>query len=146
QPESYAGIITVTGLTKQQYLATDNWKYCNNIWTAAHDGQSAPTELQPNPGGLPIDTFRSIDDACQLTTLFQQLAEKTGQYLNDNNWVHTVDTYGPIINRGGGPYASLGANKYDLVDSFQLASFDPTIQQNGDWKPRGELQNITNDG
>jgi ABC-type branched-subunit amino acid transport system substrate-binding protein len=145
-PNPYAGIITVTGLTKQQYLASDNWTYCNNIWKAAHNGQGAPTELQPNPGGLPIDTYGSINDACQLTSLFQQLAAKTGPYLNDNNWVHTVNTYGPIVNRGGGQYASLGVNKYDFDDSFQLASFDPTIPANGDWKPQGALQNITNDG
>jgi hypothetical protein len=145
-PNPYDGITTVTGVTKQQYLASDNWKYCDGIWKAAHNGQEAPTQLQPNPGGLPIDTYGSINDACQLTSLFQQLAAKTGQYLNDKNWVHTVDTYGPIINRGGGQYASLGANKYDFDDTFQLASYDPTIPENGDWKPQGELQNITTGG
>jgi hypothetical protein len=146
-PNPFNGMITATGITKPQYLQTDNWKYCNDIWKAAHNGQDAPLELQPNPkGGLPIDTYGSINDACQLTSLFQQIALKVGQYMNVNNWVHAVNTYGPIINRGGGQYASLGLNKYDFDDSFQLATYDPTIPANGDWKPQGQLQNFTNDG
>ncbi len=147
KPNPFDGMITATGLTKDQYLASANWKFCDDIWKAAHNGQEAPTQLQPNPsGGLPVDTYGSINDACQLTTLFQQIANKVGPYLNVNNWVHAVNTYGPIINRGGGQYASLGLNKYDFDDSFQMATFDPTIPANGDWKPQGQIQNFTNDG
>ncbi len=145
-PNPYTGIITATGITKNEYLQTDNWKYCNDIWKAAHNGQDAPTQLQPNPGGLPIDTYGSINDACQLTSVFQQIATKVGPYLNINNWVHTVNTFGPIINRGGGQYASFGLNKYDMDDTFRLASFDPTIAPVGDWKPLTPVQDVTTEG
>ena len=145
-PNPFDGMITATGITKPQYLQSDNWKYCNDIWKAAHNGQDAPLQLQPNPnGGLPIDTYGSINDACQLTSLFQQIALKVGQYMNVNNWVHAVNTYGPIINRGGGQYASLGLNKYDFDDGFQMATYDPTIPANGDWKPQGQLQDFPSD-
>jgi hypothetical protein len=56
--------------------------------------------------------------------------------------VYTVDNYGPIANRGGGPYASLRNGKYHFDDTFQLQSFDPTIPPTGNWKPLTPYQNI----
>jgi ABC-type branched-subunit amino acid transport system substrate-binding protein len=142
-PNPYTGLLTANGITKDEYIKGPNWKHCNDIWKAAHNGADAPTNPLPNPGGLPIDQYGSINDACQVTALFHDIAAKVGPYLNDNNWVHTVDTFGPITNYGGGPYASLSLNKYDIDDTFRLVEFDPTIPPHGDWKPLTDMKNIS---
>src|SRR5207245_2307412 len=84
----------------------------------------------------------SINDACQSLSLFHDVATRVGKYLNTANWVYTVDHYGPIANRGGGPYASLRQGKYDFDDTFQLQSFDPTIPPTGNWKTLTPYENI----
>ena len=63
--------------------------------------------------------------------------------LASPNWVATVNSYGPIVNRGGGPFASLRQGKYDTDDTFQLQQFDSTLPPNGNWKALGDYQNIS---
>ena len=65
------------------------------------------------------------------------------QYLNAENWVAAVNSFGPIVNRGGGPYASLRQGKYDDDDTFQLQQFDSSLPPNGNWKALGDYQNIS---
>ena len=60
---------------------------------------------------------------------------RVGPVLNNENWVRTVDNYGPIRNVGSGPYASLHAGKYDVDDTFRLEQFDPSILPDGQWQP-----------
>ena len=54
-----------------------------------------------------------------------------------------MNSFGPIVNRGGGPYASLRQGKYDDDDTFQLQQFDSTLPPNGNWKALGDYQNIS---
>ena len=64
--------------------------------------------------------------------------------MNAPNWVATVNSFGSIINRGGGPYASLRQGKYDDDDTFQLQQFDSALPPNGNWNGDGPYQNISN--
>jgi hypothetical protein len=96
----------------------------------------------PGPDGKTLDTYGSINDACQILSLFHDVAAKVGKPLNTTNWVGTVQTFGEVANRGGGPYASLRAGKTDFDDTFQLQEYDPTIPPKGNWKPLSEYQNI----
>ena len=145
-PNPYEGIITAGGPTAHEYTLSDNWKYCSDVFEK-QTGKKPPTaeDIVPGPGGKTLDTYGSINDACQLVTMFQDVATKAGKYLNADNWVHTVDTYGPIRNVGGGKYASLTAGKYDVDDTFRLEAYDSSLppKGKGNWDPITDLQNIT---
>jgi len=146
KPNPYDGIITAGGPTSTEYDASENWAYCSKIYQE-QTGQKAPdaTTVLKTPDGKILDTYGAINDACQLVTLFHDIMVKVGQYPNGPNWQYVADHYGPITNRGGGPYASLTKGKYDIDDSFRLESFDSTIS-NGDFKPITPIQNITGTG
>jgi len=75
--------------------------------------------------------------------MFHDIGEKVGQYLNNTNWQYTVDHFGPITNRGSGPYSSLHAGKYSADDNWRLQVYDPTLGDAGLWKPMTPLQDIT---
>lgn len=143
RPNPYEGIITATGVTPQEYDHSDNWKYCADIYRA-QTGKVAPDAetVLPGPNGKTLDTNGSINDACQIMTMFHDIATRVGQYLNTDNWVQTVNNFGHIRNAGGGPYASLHTGKYDMDDSFRLTEFDSTIPPTGNWKSVTDLQNI----
>jgi hypothetical protein len=74
--------------------------------------------------------------------MFRDIGTRVGADLNDQSWVHTVDTYGPIRNLGGGAYASLHAGKYDVDDTFRLEEFDSSIAPKGEWRPLTPLDDV----
>ena len=143
-PNPYEGILTAYGPTAQEFDQSANWKYCATIYQT-QTGKVAPNAeaVVPGPDGKTLDTYGSINDACQLLTMFHDIATRVGHDLNVPNWVHTVDTYGAIRNVGAGAYASLHAGKYDVDDTFRLVAFDSTIPPQGTWRPLTPLQDIT---
>jgi len=143
-PNPYDGIITADGPTTQEYNAGPNWGHCADIYKQ-ETGQTAPNgeTVIPGPNGKTIDLYGAINDTCQLTLMFQTIGNRVGKYLNDNNWMHAVNTFGSITDYGSGPYDALFAGHYDDEDSFRLESFDPTLGAKGDWKTLTPLLNIT---
>lgn len=143
-PNPYEGLVSAQGQTDQEFTDSENWKFCADIYKAK-TGKDAPTRLSviPLPDGKFDDTYGTISDACEMLWTFKYITDRVGQNLNSENWASVVDTYGPIIDRAGGPYASLKAGKYDIGDTFRLEAFDSTIPTQGNWKPITELQNIT---
>jgi hypothetical protein len=143
RPNPYAGLLTTGGISPHDYDRSANWKYCAAIYQKyTHKVAPDAETVVPGPGGKTLDTNGSINDACQSLSLFHDIATRVGKYLNTANWVYAVDNYGPVANRGGGPYASLRNGKYDFDDTFQLQSFDPTIPPTGNWKPLTPYENI----
>jgi hypothetical protein len=143
-PNPYEGILSTTGPTAQEYQTSDNWKFCEAIYQKATGKlPPQPTDVIKFPDGKINDDYGSIDDACQLINLFKSIGDKIGKPLNSENWQNAVNTYGPIVDRGGGQYASLTQGKYDTNDTFRLVAFDSSIGD-GDWKPLSELQNVPN--
>ena len=144
KPNPYEGILTAVGPTAHEYDQSANWQYCAAIYKQ-QTGKVAPNAeaVIKTPDGKNLDTYGSINDACQIMSMFQQIGNRIGKYLNVPNWQQSVDNFGPIINRGGGQYASLTKGKYDIDDTFRLSEFDSTIPPNGNWKPLTPLQNIT---
>jgi ABC-type branched-subunit amino acid transport system substrate-binding protein len=146
-PNPYEGMYVAGGYGAADYAKSDNWKYCASIYKA-ETGKEAPgpeAVLKVNVGGkeLTDQTYNTINDACQMVTTLQQILDKVGPYVNAQNWVSTVNAFGPIINRGGGPYASLRQGKYDTDDTFQFQQFDSSLPPNGNWKALGPYQNIS---
>ena len=144
KPNPYDGMITANGPTTTEYNQSANWKYCAAVYQR-QTGKVAPdgTAVVPGPNGKTLDTYGLINDACQVVTLFHDIAARVGKNLNLPNWVHTVDTYGTIRNMGGGVYASLHTGKYDIADSFRLEAFDPSIGAKGDWRALTPLLDVT---
>ncbi len=143
KPNPYDGVLVAGGYQAVDYEKSANWTYCKTIYKE-QTGKTAPGPFTvvPGPDGKTIDTYGSINDACQILSLFHDIGEKIGKNLNTANWVGAVDTYGDITNRGGGPYASLHTGKYDFDDTFQLQEFDSTIAPKGNWKPLSEYQDV----
>jgi hypothetical protein len=143
-PNPYEGIISADGPTAHEYDQSSNWAYCAAIYKK-ETGKVAPNGEQviPIANGKTLDTYGSINDACQLVTMFHDIAVKAGKYLNVPNWVHAVDTFGAIRNMGGGQFASLRTGKYDVNDTFRLEEFDSSIGAKGNWKPITPLEDIT---
>jgi hypothetical protein len=142
-PNPYEGIITAGGPTSAEYDASSNWKFCASIYKK-ETGKVAPNAqtIIPGPNGKRLDTYGNINDACQLLTLFQEIGARVGKNLNVPNWVHAVNTYGPIRDYGGGQYASLHTGKYDDDDTFRLETFNSSLGPKGDWQPITPLENI----
>ncbi|MGO9877652.1 MAG: ABC transporter substrate-binding protein [Acidimicrobiia bacterium] len=143
-PNPYDGIITAGGLSPQEYTDSANWKYCAGIYQKA-TGQVPENAMQikKTADGKIDDTYGTINDACQTMTMFHDIAQRVGPYLNNTNWVYTVDHFGPIENRGSGPYSSLHTGKYSADDNWRLEQYVPTLGPEGDWQPITPLENIT---
>ncbi len=144
KPNPYQGMITAGGPLPTEYDKSPNFKYCAAIYKKG-TGKTAPksTTILKGPGGKTLDTYGSINDACQTMTMFDDIATKVGKHLNDTNWVKTVNSYGPIVNRGSGKFSSLHKGKYDVQDDFRLQKFDSSIKPDGDWKAITPVENIT---
>jgi len=144
KPNSYEGMLTAAGPTAKEYDQSDNWKYCANIYQQ-QTGMVAPNAeaVIPLPNGKTLDTYGTINDSCELVTMFHDIAAKVGPELNVTNWLSTVNNYGTITDRGGGQYASLHTGHYDVQDSFRLEEFDSSLPPEGDWNPVTPVQDIT---
>ena len=142
-PNPYEGIITAGGPTSAEYDASANWKFCASIYKK-ETGKVAPNAqtIIPGPNGKRLDTYGNINDACQLLTLFQEIGDRVGKNLNVANWVHAVNTYGPIRDYGAGQYASLHTGKYDDDDTYRLEQFNSSLGPKGDWQPLTPLEDI----
>jgi hypothetical protein len=146
-PNPYQKMYIAGGYAAADYAKSANWKYCKGIYTAA-TGKTPPGPLDVRKvkvGGkeLTDQTYNTINDACQMISTLTQILSKMGKYVNVPNWVSTVNSFGPIVNRGGGPYASLSQSKYDDDDTFQLQQFDSKLPPNGNWKPLTPYENLT---
>jgi hypothetical protein len=145
-PNPYEGLITAGGQTQTEYATGPNWTYCKTIYKQ-ETGKVAPgpNDVIPYKGSTTqtLDTYGIINDACQLVTMFHDIGQRIGTYLNNTNWVNTVSNYGPIVNRGSGPYSSLHAGKYDAEDNWRLEQIDTSLPPSGQFRPLTPLQDIT---
>ena len=138
------GIITAGGLSPQEYDASANWKYCADIYQDATGKvpENADADIKTSDGKID-DTYGTINDACQTLTMFHDIGERVGQYLNNTNWVYTVDHFGPIDEPGLGPV--LVAARGQVLRRRQLAAPGVRLDARPDglWKPITPLEDIT---
>jgi hypothetical protein len=144
RPNPYQDMIVVGGPTPQEYDQSSNWKYCANIYKK-ETGKVAPNAVSviPGPNGKTIDTYGAISDACQLLTEFQEIGNRVGHDLNNQNWVNTVDHFGSIRDVGAGQYASLHTGKYDDNDTFRLEKINSSIGTDGGIQAITPLKDVT---
>jgi hypothetical protein len=145
KPNPYEGLITPGGLSPQESDASPNWKFCAAIYekeTGKH-AEGAQEIIKSADGKNILDEHGTISDACQLLWFFHDIALKTGKYLNNANWINTVNNYGEIVNRGSGQYSSIHTGKYSADDNWRLQKFDQTVKPNGNWVAISKLENIS---
>jgi hypothetical protein len=145
-PNPYDGAMSAEGQTGTEHTQTPHFAYCRDIYQKA-TGRTvpAPTQVVKLPNGKQDDIYAEEEDACRFTHFFQEIAQRVGPYLNNANWVQTVDNYGPIDDVGT-LYASIHAGKYDADDTYGLVAFDPTIGDAGDWRHVTPVQNVSGTG
>jgi hypothetical protein len=142
-PNPYDGAITAEGQTGIEHTKTEHFTYCRDIWEKA-TGRKVPS---PNvvvrlANGKQDDIYSEVEDACLFTSFFATIARKVGPYLNSDNWVRTVDNFGPVDDTST-LYASIHKGKYDADDTYGLVAYDPTIGDAGDWVHVTPVQNVT---
>ncbi|MGO9873647.1 MAG: ABC transporter substrate-binding protein [Acidimicrobiia bacterium] len=144
KPNPYEGILTAGGLSAKEFDNSANWKYCAAIYKAA-TGKVAPDAEHTIKlaNGKINDVNGTISDACQTLSMFHDIAERVGPYLNNTNWVYTVDHFGPITNRGSGPYSSLHTGKYTADDTWRLQEYDSALGNTGLGKPITPVEDIS---
>jgi hypothetical protein len=144
KPNPYEGMLSAGGPTPHEYDQSANWAYCKAIYEK-YTGKPAPDAetIVKGPEGKTLDTNGNINDACQIVTMFHDVAVRAGKNLNNASWQAAANSYGEITNRGSGPYSSLRQGKYDVEDSFRLEAFDSSIPPQGSWRAVTPLQNIT---
>jgi hypothetical protein len=124
-PNPYEGMLTVNGLTDQQSFETPTLQQCVQTYKDNGGKQPviAPQDLKPGKDGKRVQVWVAISDICRELTMFQQIAGKVGKYLNNDNWVRVVDSYGSIKDLPSSQYASITNGKYDADDTFALVQF-----------------------
>ena len=146
KPNPYEGVIVSAGPTSTEYENGPNWAYCKKIYKE-QTGKDAPgpNDIVPYKGSTTktLGTYGTINDACQLVSMFTDIGNKVGPWLNNNNWTNTVNNFGEITNRGTGQYSSLHAGKYEAEDNWRLLGFDSSIGADGNWKSLTPLANET---
>jgi len=143
RPNPYDGIIAVGGESAHNYDRSANWKYCAAIYEAYFHMKAPDQEtVVPGPNGHTLDINGSITDSCAELTMFHDIGERVGTYLNDANWVNAVDHYGAIRVMSS-LYGSLHVGKYDAGDTFALVAYDPTVGPEGDWRYLTQVQDVS---
>jgi ABC-type branched-subunit amino acid transport system substrate-binding protein len=145
KPNPYDGLLTAGGLAPTESDASPNWKFCSEIYTR-ETGKKAEGDseiIHSADGKNILDEHGTISDACQLLWTFHDIGAKVGTYLNNTNWENTVNNFGPIADRGSGPYASLHQGKYSTDDNWRLQAYDSSIPPEGNWKPVTPLENVS---
>jgi len=143
RPNPYEGIITASGLSAKQYDQTDNWKTCAAVYEKYFHKEAPDQETDvPGPDNHTLDITGSITDACAELTIFKQIGDRVGRYLNNENWRNVVDHFGkiPVMQS---LYGSIHAGKYDASDTFALVAYDSSIPPDGDWKYLTAVEDVS---
>ena len=129
-PNPYDGMLTAQALPDQQNFEQPSFQACAKTYQdAIGKPVIAPADLKPGPDGNKVEVYDAMEVACEDLAFFKYVADKVGPYLNNQNWVQTVNNLGNIDNViPGTHYASIHTGKYDASDDSGLAAFDSTIE------------------
>ena len=129
-PNPYDGMLAATNLPAQPNFEQPSYQACAKTYLdALGKPVIAPDAVKPGPDGNKVEVYGAMENACADLAFFKYVADKVGPYLNDQNWVRTIDNLGDIDNViPGDRYASIHTGKYDASDDFGLAQYDQSIE------------------
>lgn len=137
---SAEGAISAAPLSGQALWDDETVAPCREAYEAANPDVEIvePEDLTESDEDIP----QGLIVACRFFKLFEAVATDAGEGLNNDSFATAVDEIGEF-SIPGQPFASLGPDKTDSNDSFQLVSFDPTIGQDGGLEPLTEITDVT---
>jgi len=142
-PNPYDGVLTAEGQTGIEHTKTPHFTYCRDIWEkATGEKMPSPNVVIKLPNGKQNDIYSEVETACAYATFFATIAKRVGPYLNDANWVNTVNGFGPVDDTST-IYASIHTGKYDADDTYGLVAYDPKIGADGDWTHVTPEENVS---
>jgi hypothetical protein len=142
-PNPYDGIVTAEGQTGLEHTQTAHFPFCRDPWEKATGRKvPSPNAIVRLPNGKQDNIYDEVETACAFTNFFATIAKRVGPYLNDTNWVNTVNSFGPIDDTST-VYASIHKGKYDADDTYGLVAYDPTVGADGDWKHVTPEENVS---
>jgi ABC-type branched-subunit amino acid transport system substrate-binding protein len=129
-PNPFDGMLTAQGLTSQDNFLQPSVQACATTYKdTLGKPVIAPADLKPDKDGNKVFVYDAMELACEDLAFFKYVAEKVGPYLNNENWVQTINNLGNIDNViPGTHYASMHTGKYDAADDAGLAAYDPTLK------------------
>lgn len=136
-PDDAAGAITMSGLTDEQIWASDTTDECKEIMEAAGiDGYDARPPEEHVDGEE--RWYRGVAVACRNVKLLELLVNAAGPNPDQDSLQAAIDGFGDLT-VAGVPFGSLGPDKPDISDSFQLTEFDASSGENGGLVPITDL-------
>jgi ABC-type branched-subunit amino acid transport system substrate-binding protein len=142
-PNPYEGMLSLSGLSEDETFKSAGVQACVKIYeTATGEKVIGPNDLKPGPDGQRAQVYIGIQDRCNELTVFKKIAEKAGANLTNDTWIAAVNSFGKI-QLPTTAIASYGEGKYDADNGFRLAAFDSSIPPKGDFKPQGDLADVT---
>jgi ABC-type branched-subunit amino acid transport system substrate-binding protein len=142
-PNPYEGLLTLNGLNDDETFALQPVQDCVKAYeTESGDKVIAPKDLKPGADGKTAKVFEGLEDRCNELAILKQLFEKAGPNPTNDSWIAAVNSFG-TLKLPTSPIASFDDGKYDADDGFRLATWDSTISTSGDFKPLGEIADVT---
>ena len=128
-PNPYDGMLAATACRRSRTSCSRASRLRKTYQDVIGSPVIAPADLKAGPDGNKVEVYDAMEVACEDLAFFKYVAERVGPYLNDQNWVQTVNSLGNIDNViPGAHYASIHTGKYDASDDSGLASYDHTIE------------------
>ena len=138
-PEDLEGIVGTKGATSEEAWALDATQNCVAVFEAAHPDVTVKPANQVGEGET--DWATPLITHCQTLRLFELIAIAAGPELTHETFVAGAESLGEI-ELPSIPLASLSPGKIDATDGMRLATFDPTIGDQGGGAPTGDLTRV----
>jgi ABC-type branched-subunit amino acid transport system substrate-binding protein len=142
-PNPYEGLITLTGLNDDETFQLQPVQDCAKAFeTETGEKVVAPKDVVPDANGKSAKAFEGLEDRCNELAILKQILEKAGPNPTNDSWIAAVNSFGKLL-LPTSPFGSLGDNKYDVDDGFRLATWDSTVGTTGDFKPQGDIADVS---
>ena len=137
--EELEGITGTMGATSDESFELPATQACIDIVEAADPEITVVPDAEVPEGERAWAT--PVVEHCQSLRLFETIATAAGADLTPETFLAAAEGLGEI-ELPGILFASLGPGKLDANDTMRLATFDPTIGENGGATPAGELVRV----
>jgi hypothetical protein len=139
-PEDARGAISSAPLTGQPLWDDDTVRECREIFTSANPDVEI---IEPDDLVEGDDNWvQGIVTSCRFLRLFQAVATAAGPELTQESFREAAANMGKF-SIPGQQFASLGPDKHDSNDSFQLVEFNPDLGTDGDFDALTEIADAT---
>lgn len=138
--EDARGALAAAPLADQPLWDDETMTECREIFETANPDVEViePDELTEGDE----DWTQAIAVGCRFLRLFQEVATAAGPDLTNESFLDAATSLDQFTIPGQ-PFASLGPDKFDSNDSFQLVEFDPDIGQDGGLSALTDIEDVT---